>query len=67
MAFGYTLWHRDMDEQNVGPKPPTVRFEMEAVLPGGPVNIVVRPNSRTRFTKDLNWNLHQTLLVAPAN
>jgi len=41
MAFGYTLWHRDMDEQNVGPKPPTVRFELEAVLPGGSVNIVV--------------------------
>jgi len=42
MAFGYTLWHRDMDEQNVGPKPTTVRLEMEAVLPGGSVNIVVR-------------------------
>ena len=25
---------RTNDEQNVGPKPPTVRFEMEAVLAG---------------------------------
>ncbi|MEQ1906619.1 MAG: hypothetical protein ABL888_20710 [Pirellulaceae bacterium] len=32
--------------QNVGPKPPSVRFEMEAFLGGGSVNIGVRHLAR---------------------
>ncbi len=32
---------QDGTEQNVGPKPSTVRFEMEALVGGGSVNIGV--------------------------
>ena len=39
---------QDETEQNVGPKPPTVRFEMDALVGGGSVKIGVRRNQYPR-------------------